>query len=68
MVNALVRGFSPSLGKNPSKFLIVVWARPPFFCRYKPAKGKGEALVGKPACEALLQDSIENAAPPPLQT
>eukprot|EP00974_Lingulodinium_polyedra_P131346 11217324-Lingulodinium_polyedra.AAC.1 len=33
MVNALVHGFSPSLGKNPSKFLTAVWARLPFFCR-----------------------------------
>ena len=31
MINALVHGFSPSLGKNPSKFITMVWAGRPYF-------------------------------------
>jgi hypothetical protein len=53
MVNCLVHGFAPSLGTNPSTFLTQVWARLPFFCKYKH---EGNQLVGKAACEAMLQD------------
>ena len=54
MVNSLVHGFAPNLGKNPSSFLLKVWARLPFFCRCAKRK-----LVGKPACEAMLEDIVD---------
>ena len=54
MVNSLVHGFAPSLGQNPSVFLMQVWAKLPNFCQYH--KKGNERLVGKAACEAMLQD------------
>ena len=53
MVNSLVHGFPPSLGTNPSMFLTQVWAKLPNFCTYNK---KGQRLVGKAACEAMLED------------
>jgi hypothetical protein len=53
MVNCLVHGFAPSLGKNPSSFLTQVWAKLPNFCKYKHM---GNSLVGQAACEAMLED------------
>ena len=54
MINALVHGFSPSLVKNPSKFITMVWARLPYFCRLK--KDDQAELVWVKAREATLKD------------